>query len=389
MRASRRDGLGPAENRVRDAATCAATIVTSAAVACAELLVTGAEPPAGNGAPSRTVVHRAGESGYHTYRIPSLVVSPGGALLAFCEARKNSRADHGDIDLVLKRSFDGGATWSEMQIVHDDGGHTIGNPCPVVDRQTGTVWLPFCRDNDRVFVTKSSDDGATWAAPVEITGQVKPARWSWYATGPGVGIETTSGRLVVPCDHRESGDEMHSHVFYSDDHGRTWQLGGSLPDRTDECQVIERAAGSLLLNMRSYHGRNRRAVATSNDGGQTWSDLRFDAALIEPVCQASLLRYDPVGAGGRRRVLFSNPASTERRKLTVRLSDDDAATWPTGRVLHAGPAAYSCLAVLPDGSIGCLYEAGREHPYETITFARFGLDWLKESQKAPGGDSSE
>ena len=184
---------------------------------------------------------------------------------------------------------------------------------------------------------------------------------------------------MIPCDHRRKGDAertMYSHVFYSDDHGRSWTLGGSLEAKTDECQVVERTDGTLLLNMRSYHGKNRRAIATSADGGAPWSKVRLDSALIEPVCQASFVRYSEAGADGTSRVLFSNPASKKRERMTVRLSYDDAANWPVARVLHAGPAAYSALAALPDGSIGCLYERGTQSAYETITFARFSLAWL-------------
>ncbi|MGD8239334.1 MAG: sialidase family protein, partial [Armatimonadota bacterium] len=345
--------------------------------------------------PEQTDVYVSGEDGYHTYRIPALLVSKAGTLLAFCEGRKNSRSDHGDLDLMLKRSEDGGNTWSEQQIVYEEGGDaeiTIGNPCPVVDQDTGTIWLPFCRDNDDVFITSSMDDGRTWAEPVEITKDVKRAGWGWYATGPGVGIQLErgphKGRLVIPCDHREREDGkwvMHSHVFYSDDHGTTWHLGGSAPKHTDECQVVELADGTLLLNMRNYWGRTggeekkggMRALVVSRDGGETWTDLEFDKTLIEPVCQASFIRYTDEQSGDRNRLLFSNPASKEtRHHMTMRLSYDEGETWPLAAVVYSGPAAYSCLAALPDGDIGCLYERGTRQAYEKITFARCSLEWL-------------
>src|SRR5262245_42996813 len=177
-----------------------------------------AEPPV------QTEVFTSQTEGYHTFRIPALVITKQGTLLAFCEGRKTSRADQGDIDLVLKRSTDGGKTWGPLQVVHEEGGTakiTIGNPCPVVDQDTGTVWLPFCRDNNDVFVTHSTDEGRTWAAPVQITAQVKKPGWTWYATGPGVGIQLRHGphrgRLVIPCDHREKLDGQlvtHAHAFY-------------------------------------------------------------------------------------------------------------------------------------------------------------------------------
>jgi sialidase-1 len=321
-------------------------------------------------------------------------VTPAGTVLAFCEGRKANRADHGDVDLVLKRSNDGGRSWGPLELVYEEGGTaktTIGNPCPVVDATTRTIWLPFCRDNDGVFVTHSSDDGKTWSKAVDITADVKRPDWSWYATGPGVGIQLQTGphrgRLVIPCDHREKingQDVMFSHVFYSDDHGQSWKLGGSVDRHTDECQVAELNDGRLMINMRNYWGKTAkvkerggmRAVAFSTDGGTSWSPLEFHRALVEPICQASLLRVNAQPKGASR-LLFSNPASaTERRNLTVRLSEDDGRTWAIAKVLHEGPSAYSCLTVLPDRTIGCLFEAGRDNAYERIVFARFSPEWL-------------
>lgn len=346
---------------------------------------------------TQTDVFVSGQDGYHTYRIPSLLTTPKGTLLATCEGRKTSRSDHGNLDLVMKRSEDLGQTWSEMQVVYEEGGDkqiTIGNPCPVVDQETGTIWMPFCRDNDDVFVMSSNDDGMTWSKPREITADVKRDGWGWYATGPGVGIQLTrgkyNGRLVIPCDHREvkNGKSIKmSHVFYSDDHGVTWKLGGTVGDHTDECQVVELHDGRLMINMRNYWSREggqkelggKRSVAISNDGGETWEDFQFDETLIEPVCQASFLKHsDDVYRPAP--LLFSNPASTKNRSnLTVRMSSDQGTTWPISKSIHAGPAAYSCLAVLPDRSIGCLYESGDNTAYERLRFARFTIPWLKSN----------
>jgi sialidase-1 len=129
--------------------------------------------------------------------------------------------------------------------------------------------------------------------------------------------------------------------------------------------------------MRSYHGKNRRAVEASRDAGLTWDALRLDDALIEPVCQASLITTIRMGGKSNGKLLFSNPASTKRTRMTVRLSEDDGKTWKYERVVHEGPAAYSSLAVLRDKSVGLLYERGETRPYERITFARFALNWMK------------
>lgn len=352
------------------------------------LTATVAAEPAPTERLEQASVFVSGREGYHTYRIPALLVSKKGTLLAFCEGRKKGGGDAGDIDLLLKRSFDGGKTWAKTQVVWDDDGNTCGNPCPVVDTRTGTIWVLLTHNLGRdaeariingtskgtrsVWVMKSDDDGATWIKPVEITRDVKKSDWTWYATGPGVGIQLKSGRLVVPCDNQVAGTKVRqSHVIYSDDRGKTWKLGGVAGPQCNESQVVELRDGGLLLNMRSYRPGNRRLVARSKDGGATFSEPFVDRQLIEPVCQASILRCP----GERGGILFSNPASTKREKMTVRLSRDEGTTWTHARVLHDGPSAYSCLAVLPDGTIACLYERGNKNAYETITLSRFSLDW--------------
>jgi sialidase-1 len=333
---------------------------------------------------SKQVLFKAEEGGYAAYRIPALVVTKAGTVLAFCEARKNSLNDTGDIDTVIRRSTDGGKTWSAMQEVADAGPDVCGNPCPVVDRDSGTILLPLTQNKGdgpedkillgqapprTVWLTKSTDDGVTWAPLVDISATTRRADWRWYATGPGHGIQLRSGRIVIPCDHSAGPDkeDWHSHVIYSDDAGASWQIGGVLDGRTNECIAVELEDGRLYLNMRSYRDTHRRAVSRSLDGGLTWSPVADDAALIEPVCQASAVRRDNA-------VLFSNPASKRRENMTVKISRDNCQTWRELIQLHPGPAAYSDLAVLPDGTVGCLYEAGEKSPYETITLALFRVE---------------
>ncbi len=344
----------------------------------------------------------AGEDGYDTYRIPAMIEAADGTLLAFAEGRVGGRGDSGNIDLVLKRSRDGGETWGDLEIVWDDEGHTCGNPCPVLDTTTGTIHLLSTRNLGQdheseiiagtsegtrtVWVLTSDDHGASWSEPREITATTKHPDWTWYATGPGNGIQLRSGdhagRLVIPCDHIEAGTKhYYSHAIGSDDHGKTWRLLGSTPShQLNECAVAELADGSLLLNMRNYDRSKRaRALSRSSDGGETWGEVVRDPALPEPICQASM-----VGAHGGRVLVFSNPASeTGREKMTVRRSRDGGRTWSKGTVLHEGPSAYSSLATVggPKGLAGfaCLYEAGEKHPYEQIRFRRIdrrmlGLD---------------
>jgi len=325
----------------------------------------------------------AGQGGYHTYRIPALAVTTKGTLLAFCEGRKHGAGDAGEIDMLLKRSFDGGSTWEETRIVVSEPEMTCGNPCPVVDPFDSAIWLPLTKnraaDNQNiiqagkgkrtVWLTRGTDDGVTWDTPWEITAAVGDSSWTWYATGPTHGAVLRSGRIVVPCDHvvpvnYDRSDPKHSHVIYSDDHGATWRLGGSAGAGANECVALELNDGSLYLNCRNYSGNHRRAVVQSRDGGETFSEIVYDEALIEPTCQASLVRYDD------NTVLFSNPASEKRERMTVRTSRDECRTWDAGLLLHPGPAAYSDLAVLPDKTICCLYERGESRAYEKITLAR-------------------
>lgn len=334
----------------------------------------------------------SGQEGYHTYRIPAIVQTKKGTLLAFCEGRRNDRGDSGDIDLLLKRSMDRGRTWSRAIPVADFGPDTIGNPAPVVDRRTGAIWLLLTSNPGNVtekqirtglsgptrtvWVTQSKDDGLTWSKPVDITAAVKQPDWSWYATGPVNGIQLRSGRIVIPANHdRGDASRRYSHVIYSDNSGKTWKLGGSAGPHCNESTVVELGDGSLMLNMRSYHGKNRRAVSISKDGGLTFSEPVLDDALIEPVCQASLLR---AGKGRNSVLLFANPADTKRVNMTVRLSRDAGKTWSFAKSLHAGPSAYSNLIELKAKRIGILYENGESAPYERITFEQLGPDWLTQ-----------
>jgi sialidase-1 len=350
----------------------------------------------GRQAPAETTVFSAGTEGYPHFRIPAAVVTTKGTLLAFAEGRTGG--DSGDIDLVCKRSTDGGKTWGPLQVVWDDGENTCGNPTPVVDAATGTIWLLMTwnlgtddekailagtsKDVRHVYVTHSGDDGKTWAKPTKISASARKPHWRWYATGPGNGIQLTQGkhkgRLVIPCnhsDHSQGGHPYRSHVLYSVDHGKTWAIGGVEEDRTNESAVAELADGALLHSMRSYHGKGLRAMAVSKDGGESWGKVNLDAALETPVCQASLVRYSwPDEQGGKSRLLFSSPAGKKREHLTVWVSHDEGKTWPVRKEVYASGSGYSSLVALPDGKIGVLYE---KDGAKTLTLATFALEWLE------------
>ena len=336
-------------------------------------------------------IFKSGSEGYNTFRIPSIITTDSGVVLAFAEGRKNSSSDSGDIDLVLKRSIDGGKTWGDLIIIRDDSTNVCGNPSPVIDRKTGKIFLlsTWNRGDDteseiinmtsvdtrRVYVMNSIDEGLSWSKPIEITDKVKKPNWTWYATGPVHGIQiregSKKGRMIIPCDHIEANTKKYySHIIYSDDGGSSWNIGGTTPqDQVNECSVAEIGKGKLILNMRNYdRTQMNRKISISNDYGESWGDIYDDKALVEPICQASILRYSFKGYG-RNDLLFINPADKNKRlNMTLRLSNDLGRTWKGEFLLHEGPSAYSDITKLRNGNIGCLFEAGKNSPYEGIVY---------------------
>ena len=336
----------------------------------------------------------SGQNGYHAYRIPALVKTSNGTLLAFAEGRKNSLADHGDIDLLLRRSKDNGQTWSPLQVLQDDGPHTIGNPCPTVDNETGRVFL-FSNGSQhsegvvlngtgsrKIYISHSDDDGETWSVPIDITAATKKPDWRWYATGPCSGIQIKNGkhrgRLVIPANHSSHGAketpwEYRCHCLYSDDHGTTWLIGEPSSAGANETQIAEAGVDLLIQDIRMQtHGQGVRAVRYSENGGVTWSALTHDISRKDPRCQGSVISHDEV-------LISSNPNSSnygKRENLSVYVSHDHGQNWRNVISLYPGPSAYSNLAVTDDGNLACLFEAGERSPYEGIFCAFLPIDEL-------------
>lgn len=336
-----------------------------------------------------------GDAGYAGYRIPAIVRSADGALLAFAEARRNDKHDAGDIDLVMRRSTDGGRTWGPTTVVWDDGANTCGNPAPVVTGRRGEIVLlatwnaggdreraierNAASDTRRVFVLRSTDHGRSWSAPREITEAVKLPGWTWYATGPCHAIVKRraphKGRLVVPANHKRLGDggavESYSQLLYSDDRGATWHLGAVSQCGGNESTVAETGDGALLLNMRHYAREDSlRLYALSTDGGTSWSRRGEWPELVEPRCQGSMLNLTRCGRPTRT-LLFCNPLHPrKRRNLSLCVSRDDGRSWRHYRTVRAGCAAYSDLVRLDERRVGVLYENGDEEDlYRRISFA--------------------
>lgn len=374
-------------------------------------------------------VFRSGEQGYALYRIPGIVVTSKGTVLAYAEARKSERGDWNTIDIVLSRSTDGGKSWSPYQKIANVEGPkqknpvalaqklanpddvTYNNPVAIPDRN-GAVHFVFCLEYMRAFYMRSDDDGVTWSKPVEITSAFDRFRpeydWKVLATGPGHGIQLTNGRLLIPV-WMSLGTGGHAHrpsvaaTIYSDDHGKTWKRGDiALPNTAEfiipnETAAIQLADGSVMLNARSESKTNRRIVTVSKDGATGWSAPKFDEALFDPICMAGLVRYSTVKSGGRNRILFSNPYNLDRkdgrsdpglprdrRNVSVQLSYDEGATWPVRKSIEPGWSGYSDLAVTRDGTILLLYERGGKDDNhfrsETLTVARFPLSWLTDGK---------
>lgn len=357
-------------------------------------------PVAGEpGAPQFTDVFVAGQDGVSTYRIPAMLTAPDGTLLAFCEARKESQDDASPTDMVLRRSLDEGKTWLPMQtLVPGTGLEALMNPCAVVNQAKGEVVLVGINahktspGHHRCLVLKSKDNGATWSVPRDITEAIVHPD-DRFVPGPGVGVQMANGRLVIPGYTGEASVEMEENfrscVMYSDDGGETWTMGATVGELSDESQVVSLNDGKLMLNMRGNMGRSCRGVATSADGGATWSGVRWDAVLNECPCQASILRYGK-GDSGTDQLLFANPDNfgelygvVERTKMTVRMSHDGGQTWPVKRLIHAGPSSYSTMVRLGNGDIGLLFEGGDKGRREWIRFARFSLAWLMDGADKP------
>ena len=326
--------------------------------------------------PAGVDVYVSGEDGYACIKIPYLMQTAAGTLLALGEARggscdSGSCSDYTCTDLVLKRSQDGGASWGALAVLVAPNGrgpsagtHRAGNAAPVQDASTGRIWIPYCVDNARVYVIHSDDDGITWSSPVEVPAAVDPS-WEWVGLGPPGGIQLRhgphAGRLLVPAYHQSfpieaNGLISHAHAMWSDDHGATWQRGAAVPDPalyfSNECQAAELPDGRVLLNARSLLDFRLQSVST--DGGATWSESVRAADLPEPFtgCEGSTVSA-PDGT-----LYFSGLQDIwlERYNLTLHRSTDLGASWDAVDVVFPGSAAYSSLVLLQNGSLAVLFE---------------------------------
>ena len=381
----------------------------------------------------KTNLFEARTGDYWNYRVPGIVCTQRGVVLASVEARRGRGGDWDGNDILLRRSLDGGVTWEPPQQVVS---HAQYGPGPVSNfvmiagctngshggshdgshdgTHSSIVHVLYCHNYSRCFSMYSTDDGATFSTPIEITESMFAFRerypWRVLAFGPGHGIQLENGRLVVPVwmstgagtefgagklGHRPS----EAATIYSDDHGQTWQCGETIVHTDErfhnpsETVAVQLSDGRVLVNIRTEGDENRRLISISADGAHGWSNPYFDEALLEPVCMGSITKLHAKSPQSTNYILFANPDNLEnelvaaggslardRKRLTVKLSPDDCQSWPVSRILEAGPSAYSDLATTPDGTILCIYENGmvdRMTDTRYITVARFDLAWVE------------
>ncbi|CAG5017669.1 Sialidase [Dyadobacter sp. CECT 9275] len=346
-------------------------------------------------------VFTSGTEGFKSFRIPAIVRTPQGELLAFAEGRVQGSGDFGDIDIVLKRSKDGGKSWSAAETVVNYDKLQAGNPAPVLDLldpryPKGRLFLFYNTGNNHenevrkgkglreVWYKSSLDGGITWSEPVNITTQVhRPKQpqvnpdynfqqdWRSYANTPGHAMQFSggryNGRIYVAANHsagesHPESEDYQAHAFYSDDHGATFKLSDKIGiPGSNEASAAQLSDNRLMLNARNQKGDVKaRIVAISKDGGVKWDTTYFDSNLPDPICEGSILT---VGKNKGKHILaFSNAADIKNRNnLTLRISYDEGKTWAKNILIGSEPGsadytAYSDIVQTGKKTIGVLYE---------------------------------
>ena len=352
--------------------------------------------------------------GYFCYRIPALIRTHKGTLMAFCEAREKTCSDWSHSAIIGRRCInpiDHLDTWEDQFIVKESNrqvkpnkwawirpnvGVVTNNPVPIVDQDGNTIHLVYCEHYDQAFYCRSMDDGKTWSKSVNITSTLeklkKQYNWTVIASRSGQSIQLIhgehSGRLIVPFWLAKNEKKPSAHhpsevaVIYSDDGGNTWKPGDFVPftiDSPNETKAIQFQDGRVMLVSRSRE--SRRVFSISDDGAHKWSTYTYQKDLPEPMVMGSIVRLN-------NQLLYSLPnpieiqkKPTTRKNLTIWTSKDNGKTWPKYKSLDTGRCAYSDLAVDEKNNlIYCLYEGGVEKgvqgPYNGLTIAKFDLQWL-------------
>lgn len=363
------------------------------------------------------LLRAAGQDNTDTYRIPGLVTTNKGTLVAVYDNRYNNSKDlQEDIDIGMSRSTDGGQSWQQMKVIMDMGEYGgrsqrlngIGDPCVLYDHKTNTIWVAALwmsgsapdqmlwwaskpgmqpEETGQFILVKSTDDGLTWSQPINITSQIKDPAWQLLLQGPGRGITMIDGTLVFPAQFKTDlgtkaldGGQYTclSTIVYSNDEGKSWQIGSGAKSNTTEAQVVELTDGSLMLNMRDDRNRkdkgatNGRAVSVTTDLGKTWNiHPSSNSALPEPNCMASIISANVKINGRMQQVLFfSNPNNKNARtNMTIKASLDGGLTWPDAYQTELNSAdgyGYSCMTMVDENTIGILYEGTKDLYFQKI-----------------------
>jgi sialidase-1 len=320
------------------------------------------------------------------YRIPALLTSTNGDLVVAMDERVPSCNDlrgSRDINIVIRRSLDLGQSWSGIErIVDFPLGQSASDPSMILDRITGEIFLFYnFMDLDKekevyyLHVIKSRDHGRSWSQPEDITAQITRPEWhtDFKFITSGRGIQTRSGKLLHCLVNLDRG----LHLFGSDDHGQSWHLMDVPLKPGDESKVVELDDGSWMVNSR-VNDNGKRFVHTSADQGLSWK-TRPEPALVDPGCNASILRYTSTKDGyDKSRLLFCHANDPKKREnLTVRISYDEGQSWTKGKCIYPGGAAYSTLTVLENGDIGLVFE---KDDYTENPFVSFSLEWLSDGR---------
>lgn len=380
-------------------------------------------------------VRKRHDDNVHTYRIPGLVTTNDGTLLAIYDVRRESGRDlQGHMDIGVSRSIDAGSTWEPMRVALDMGEwgglpqkfNGVSDANILVDRKSGdiyvaglwmhgvinakgiwqenlteesTVWNHQWRnkgsqsglgvkETSQFLITKSTDDGKTWGDPINLTEMCKKEEWWLWAPAPGHGITLEDGTLVFPTQGRDETGRPFSNITFSKDGGETWKTSNPASHNTTECMAVQLSNSSIMLNMRDNRNRsekgeqNGRAIAITKDLGETWIEHETShGALIESVCMASIHKHNFTDKNGKQKsvLFFSNPNSKyTRHKQTIKVSFDDGLTWPEKYWMELDEgkgAGYSCLTSINENTIGILYEGSQAHmTFQTIDVSGFLKD---------------